>query len=367
MIRKFLGQYFIVSSFTMIGLLFPVEFYSETKSLFLLGVITGIYNALNALGSYIWGYLIDRTRLRKEYAIILSVAGIVIGIIYHSNKLIAYELSGFVSALDGPIYSAILLETTPQEKLVLGNTRLSQISLAGNVTGSLLSAFYHNDYLILIFFSISLIFNVTHVPRYDGGINYDVVDRNKILKALYVPIISYFWFNMAAEIFYTLYVPLNYLMLNPSYIIFLSYSLLYLIEEVIYSKGTSLVKGKEEYFMLLVTFARSLIVLYIVYIILIGFKIYEGTMLLFLTFGPLFPIYNISFFSLMIKGLKRNKATVIGIFNATEDIANVVGGFLSGSTNNIVSGYQISFYSFALSLFLLYIYLRKPLLNRASS
>ncbi|ACP36991.1 MFS transporter [Saccharolobus islandicus] len=362
-----MGQYFIITSFTMIGLLFPVEFYSETKSLILLGVITGIYNALNALGSYIWGYLIDKTRLRKEYAVILSLFGVVIGLIYHYNKLIAYELSGFVSALDGPIYSAILLETTPQEKLVLGNTRLSQISLAGNVTGSLLSAFYHNDYLILIFFSVSLIFNVIHIPKYDGGINYDVADRNKLLRILLIPIISYFWFNMAAEIFYTLFVPLNYLMLNPSYVIFLSYTFLYLIEEVIYSKGISMVKGREEYFMLLVTFARSLIVLSLVYIILMGLKIYEGTMLLFLVFGPLFPVYNISFFSLLIKGLKRNKATIIGIFNVSEDIANVVGGFLSGSTNNIVSGYQISFYSFALSLFLLYIYLRKPLRVSASS
>lgn len=367
MIRKFVGQFFIVTSFTMIGLLFPVEFYSETKSLFLLGIITGIYNSFNALGSYIWGYLIDRTRLRKEYALLLSVSGLIIGIVYHSNKLIAYELSGFFSALDGPIYSAILLETVPQERLILGNTRLSQISLAGNITGSLLSAFYHNDYLIIIFFTISLILNIIHIPKYDGGISYDAADRNKVLRILYIPVISYFWFNMAAEIFYTLYVPLNYLMANPSYIIFISYSLLYLIEEVIYSKGMNIVKGKEEYFMFIVILGRSLIALSLVYIITIGFNIHAMTMLFFLTFGPLFPIYNISFFSILIRGLRKNKGTVIGIFNASEDIANIVGGFLAGYTNNIASGYQISFYSFALSMFFLYLYLRKPLLIKVSS
>ncbi|AOL17806.1 MFS transporter [Sulfolobus sp. A20] len=350
----------------MIGLLFPVEFYSETKSLFLLGVISGIYNLLNALGSYIWGYLIDRTRLRKEYAILLSLLGICVGVIYHQNKLIAYELSGFVSALDGPIYSAIILETIPQERLLIENTRFSQISLAGNITGSLLSAFYPNDYMIIGFFTISLLVNVIHIPKYDGGINFDAADRNKMLKLLYIPVISFFWFNLAAEIFYTLYVPLNYLMGNPSFIVFISYSLLYFIEELTYSKGLELVKGKEEYFMFLVIFLRSLIILTLIFIIITGFKIHYFVMLFFLTFGPLFPIYNISFFSVLIKGLRRNKATIIGIFNASEDVANIAGGFLAGSTNNIAVNYQIAFYSFALSMFLLYIYLAKPLRTKAS-
>ena len=358
-IKSFMGQFFIVTSFTMIGLLFPVEFYNETKSLFLLGVITGAYNFLNALGSYIWGYLIDRTRLRKEYLLVLSVFGIMIGIIYHVNKLVGYMLSGFFSALDGPIYSAILLETVPQEKLVLGNVRLSQLTLAGNIIGSLLSAFYSIDYLVILFFSLSLIFNLLYIPKYDGGINYDSGSKNKMFKILYIPIISYFWFNLAAEIFYTLYIPLNYLMLNPSYIIFVSYSLLYLIEEIVYNKSIDLVKNREEYFMYLVIFIRSLIIIILIGIIIMGFKIHIATMLFFLTFGPLFPLYNTAFFSVLIKGLKKNKATVIGIFNASGDIANTVGGFLSGSTNNIVSAYQISFYSFSLSMVLLYVYLSK--------
>lgn len=90
-----------------------------------------------------------------------------------------------------------------------------------------------------------------------------------------------------------------------------------------------------------------------------GIKIHIATMLFFLTFGPLFPLYNTAFFSVLIKGLKKNKATVIGIFNASGDVANTVGGFLAGSTNNIVSAYQISFYSFSLSMVLLYVYLSK--------
>jgi len=118
----------------------PCGLYSSTKSVFLLGLATTVYNATNGLGSYLWGDIIDRTHRRTEFVIAIPTMLSLSVLLLEGNLqegLIGYGLVGFSSSLSSPLYSVILLENYDFEEVPRINSRLSQLNLAGNVTGSL--------------------------------------------------------------------------------------------------------------------------------------------------------------------------------------------------------------------------------------
>jgi hypothetical protein len=64
----------------------------------------------------------------------------------------------------------------------------------------------------------------------------------------------------------------------------------------------------------------------------------------------------------MFRNLKKNRGTIIGIFNAIEDVASILGSLTAGIIgNNLGNAYLVIFYSFMLSAFLFANYLRKIL------
>ncbi|MEM2662694.1 MAG: MFS transporter, partial [Metallosphaera sp.] len=72
--RRFLSQPLLITATTYMGIWYPVTLYSQTKSIFLLGLATTLYNMSNAIGSYFWGDLLDKTERRFEYGILLPVS-----------------------------------------------------------------------------------------------------------------------------------------------------------------------------------------------------------------------------------------------------------------------------------------------------
>lgn len=124
--KFFLGQTFIVAGLTMLSLLYPIALYQHTHSMALLGLSITLYNIANGLGSYFWGTLIDKSRERYSYFILLPLGGIIISFISLKTSfgIIGYTALGFFSALDGPLYSVLLLGQLEVEKTVLDNVRL---------------------------------------------------------------------------------------------------------------------------------------------------------------------------------------------------------------------------------------------------
>jgi len=350
-VKKFIGQFFITAALTEISLVYPVHFYALYHSMLLLGLITALYNGLNGIGSYLWGFVLDNMKLRKELSIGLSIMGIASGITYSVNGLIGYSIIGFISSLDAPLYSLILLETLTEEELVKGNSILSEISLAGNIAGSILASVFPNPLMVTGMFLLSLISNLTFVPKYEGKTNANRKEMFNDIKNLYYPVISYFAFNLSAELFFTVYVPLNYSMGNPEYVVFLSYTILYIVDEFMYSKVVNFVKGKEVRYIYFSIFGRAIISLSLALLVETQLKIGLGIMGFFMAYGPIFPLYSTAFFSVVVKGLKRNRATILGLLNAAEDVASIIGGLVLGLAETLSGAYMMSFYALAVAMF----------------
>ncbi|ARM75648.1 MFS transporter [Acidianus manzaensis] len=362
--KVFVGQMFITIVLTELSLIFPVQIYSITHSILLLGIVTTIYNALNALGSYIWGDILDGNERRFEFILLLPLSIIAISpFIFYKNEIISilsYGLLGFFSALDSPLYSLVVLENFSLDDMPKANSRLSQMSLIGNVIGSIIASFNPNVNLLLLVLLSSVISSIVFNRKLRGQINKNKSERIKDIKKLNNALLSFFSFNFGAEIFFTLYIPLNYLMKDPEYFIFLSYALLYTLDEFVYYISTKLVKNKESYYIYFTLFLRNIISLLISIIILIKVNIGFGTIPVFLSFGSIYPLYSTSFFTLIFRGLKRNRGAIVGVFNSTEDIASILGSLIAGivGDNNLWGAYITSFYVFSLSAFLMARHLR---------
>ncbi|AWR94631.1 MFS transporter [Acidianus brierleyi] len=364
--RLFIGQALVISGITELSLLYPVEVYDETKSILILGIVSMIFNAANAFGSYIWGNILDTIKRRKEFLFLLPISLIPCSILLFSGSIIlgfiGYGLLGFVYAIDAPLYSILLLENFTFEELPKANIRLSQFTLAGNISGSLLAIFKPNFEIITFVFLIAFVSNVLFIRNVTGSITRDKTEERKEVKNKLYAILSFFSFNFAAEIFFTIYIPFNYIMGNPEYFIFASYALLYIVDEIFYYFSSKIIINREIYYIYLIIFIRAVISIGISILILSKLKIGMLSIPLFLSFGSIYPIYSASFFSVMFRNLKKNRGTIIGIFNAVEDIASILGSLTAGIIgNNLDNAYMAIFYSFILSAFLFANYLRKIL------
>ncbi|AWR97005.1 MFS transporter [Acidianus sulfidivorans JP7] len=362
--KVFIGQTFITIVLTELSLVFPVQIYSETHSILLLGIITTIYNALNALGSYIWGDILDGNERRFEFVLLLPLSIIAISpFIFYKNEIVSilsYGLLGFFTALDSPLYSLIILENFSIDEMPKANSRLSQMTLIGNVVGSVIASFHPSENILLLVLFSSVVSSILFNRKLKGVSNKNKSERLSDLKRLNNALLSFFSFNFAAEIFFTLYIPLNYLMKNPEYFIFLSYAILYTLDEISYSMSIKLVKNSEQYYIYFTLFLRDIISLIVSLIILSNIRIGVATIPIFLAFGSIYPLYSTSFFTLIFRGLKRNRATILGIFNSTEDIASIFGSLIGGivGDNNLWGAYLTAFYVFTLSAFLMARHLR---------
>ena len=361
--KFFLGQTFIVAGLTMLSLLYPIALYQHTHSMTLLGLSIALYNIANGLGSYFWGVLIDKSRERYFYFILLPIGGIIISFITLKTSfgIIGYTALGFFSALDGPLYSVLLLEQLEVEKTVLGNVRLSQLSLAGNILGSVIGAVIADFRILLAFFLIALILNAVLIPRYKGEIREDKREKVRTIKDLTEALLSFSIFNLSAEIFYVIYIPTLGLFRLPSYVYFLSYTGLYVLDEYVYDKAVKIVKENEIYYSFLVMSLRGLIMIILGVLTFFKINIEYGIMLLFVSFGSLYPLYSTSFFSLMFKNIKKNRGAILGIFNAGESFASAGGSTLTAliSEQNIPQAYFMGFFGFSLAFFLWLDFLNK--------
>lgn len=363
--KFFIGQTFIVSGLTLLSLLYPISLYQQTHSMELLGISITANNLANGLGSYFWGSILDKRRERYIFFLILPLSGLAISFMIFKTSLglIAYTILGFFSALDGPLYSVLLLEQIEAEKTVTGNVRLSQLSLAGNILGSLLGAVLSDFRITLILFGLALVLNSILIPRYRGEIREDKKEKTKTLKELSEAIISFSLFNLSAEIFYVLYIPTISLLKVPNYVYFVSYTTLYLVNEYMYNKSVKIVKNNEIYYSLLIPTLRSIIMLIMSIILLLRLDIREAVVIPFISFGSLYPLYSTSFFSIMFKNLSKNRGAILGVFNAGESLASACGSALSAliTPDNITQAYIMGFFGFSLSFFVWLDYLNKKM------
>ncbi|WP_048057363.1 MFS transporter [Metallosphaera cuprina] len=363
--RRFISQPLLVAGITYIGIWYPVTLYSTTNSIFLLGLATTLYNLANAAGSYLWGIILDRSERRLEFGVMLPIAltlsSFLLGRGFYEG-LIAYGLIGFISAMNSPLYSLILLENYSFERVPKMNSILSQFTLVGNIVGSI-SAVFESSWLfpfILCFLSVPVSFVSLLGTR--GKINVDKITRLKSLRGLLGALSSFAAFNFGAELFFTTFVPLNYISGNPRYLIYVSYTILYVLDEGVYYLASKLTSGKESFFMYLSIMGRALVVLSVSIILRTGTRLGQSTVSMFVLFGSFYPLYGNSFFSFMFKNIRKNRGAIIGVFNAVEDMANIAGSStVSFLGNNINLDYLVAFYSFAFSALSLYSFISKKL------
>ncbi len=313
------------------------------------------------LGSYVWGRIIDRVRERYIFFIILPVSGIGITLLIFDTSLglVGYALLGFFTALDSPIYSILLLERFSMDKAVVANSMLSQLSLAGNIIGSIMGTFKLKFFTIIIFFTIAAVLNAILIPRYKGDIREDKVERIRDTRRLLKPLISYSIFNLSAEVFYVVYIPLLNLLTLPSWTYFVSYTILYMIDEYIYYISPNLVRDNELYYIFISIALRGFLVALVGYLLFMKINFSFLTVLLFISFGSLYPLYNTALFSLIFKDLKKNRGSILGLFSAGNNLASAMGSYLSGLVNpmSISQAYFFSFFGFSLSFFIMYDYI----------
>ncbi|MCY0860357.1 MAG: MFS transporter [Sulfolobaceae archaeon] len=355
----YLGQLFITTVITQVGISYPVSLYDKTRSVLLLGLVSALSGILSSASSYLWGLILDKVSRRKEFFILLSVLTVLISLLYmFGQSFSAYLLASIASSLDGSAYSLLLLERFSLEELNKQNSRLSQFSLAGNVLGNIFAIFKEEGKLLMLIFSILSIISISiYIPSYSSPVvkGKSPTGTNTNFKLITIPIISFVLFNFASQIFYTLYIPLNYLQNNPSYTVFLSYALLYVVEEFVYVKVPELVKDKEERYAIISSFSRATIMLVLGAIFML--KLHIGILLVpvFITFGTLWTFYNISFFTLLFSYVKKNKGSIIGVFNLSSNLASTIGSLFAGSvaSDSFPLAYLSGFYSFILSILLL--------------
>lgn len=354
--RFFLGQTFIVAGLTMLSLLYPINLYDQTHSIALLGLSVTLNNIANGLGSYFWGQIIDKNKERYTYFIVLPVSGIIISLLTLKTSLgiVGYSILGFFSALDGPLYSVLLLEQLEMEKTVEGNIRLSQLSLAGNIIGSILGAIIGDFRVLLALFFVALILNLIFVPKYKGEIREDKKEKVRAIKDLFEAILSFSIFNLSAEIFYVIYIPTLQLFKIPNFIYFFSYTGLYIFDEFVYNKAIKIVKDNELYYSIMVISLRGLLMILLGVLTFFKINIEEGIIIPFISFGSLYPLYSTSFFSLIFKNIKKNRGVILGLFNAGESFASAGGSALTAliSDQNISQAYFMGFFGFSLAFFL---------------
>jgi MFS family permease len=359
-VKVFIGQAFIVAGLTMLSLLYPISLYNETHSTALLGLSITLNNLAVAAGSYVWGLLLDKSKERYFYTILLPLSGLLISFIIFRTPfgLLGYSLVGFFSALDSPLYSIILLEQLTPEMIVVGNSRLSQLSLAGNIAGSILGAVLPHFEIPLVLFALGTAINAMVIPRYKGEIREDKNERIREFKILLKPLISFSMFNLSAEIFYVMFIPLLTIYKVPSWTYFLSYTALYIVDEYVYYRSPQMVKDNELYYAFSVISLRSSIVLVLGFLVFFSINLSYGIMPVFLVFGSSYPLYSTAFFSLMFKNLSKNRGAIIGLFNAGENLASAAGSILSAIVNphSISQAYFISFFGFVISFFMFYDY-----------
>lgn len=354
----YIGQLFASTVLTEVTILYPVQLYASTRSVIALGVVTALSGILSAIGSYFWGMMLDKLQKRKEFFMVLGISMIVIVILYWMKLFLAAYLSAsFISSLDGTLYSLLLLERFSLEELNKQNSRLSQFSLGGNILGNMLAAFYNSVFVMLIFAILAFSLMIFFIPNYIPPVKqHNDEHLEKVnTKILLLPLLSFLLFNFAAQVFYTLFIPLNYLMNNPTYVIFISYAILYVVEEVVYIKVPNIVKDKEKSYSIIIPFLRALIMLWLGWIVMLNLKIGIAIISVFIIFGTLWTFYNISFFTLLFKVARKNKGSILGIFNLSSNLASTIGSVFAGSVANesFSLAYLSGFYSFMLSLLLI--------------
>jgi len=111
------------------------------------GVVLSAHNLALIPAALAWGVAVDSLGRRRPI-IILSYAGMtgLLGLMYTTGSLGAlmfeYAIFGFLAAGPGPVVSLLLMETTPKASWARMFGRLSSISMAGVMLGSLPGIFW---------------------------------------------------------------------------------------------------------------------------------------------------------------------------------------------------------------------------------
>ena len=348
--RYYLGLFTVNAALTLISLYYPLKYYTETHSSAGLSVAVTYYNVLNALGSYVWGYVIDRSSVRKPLFIAYPIVQILPAIyLFQTDNPILFGVLGFTSALSSPLYSSLVLERFPLEDLPKQNSYLSIASLGGNILGSLASLTAADKELITVaLMAIAVPLNALFIPNYRSenrgatGLNFEDV------KEVYKPLVIIFLFNTAAETFYILYIPQLEASGGTKDLYFISYMTLYVVELILFFKVPSIVKDLEGSWALLAVTTRSLIIS--LFVAGIPFTPYVLSAL-FVAFGSMWSIFSVPFYSLVLKTVKRNRGQVTGLLSAGADFGSSLGSFAT-FVEEVLSpsmAYEISFLGFAVS------------------
>ena len=349
-VRYYLGLFTVNAALTVISLYYPLRYYSETHSSTGLSMVITYYNVLNALGAYFWGYLIDRTNVRKPLFIAHPIAQILPSVcLFETGNPILYGVMGFTAALGSPLYSSFVLERFPLEDLPKQNSYLSIASLGGNILGSLISLTPINKELVVVtLLAIAIPMNVSLIPNYRSENGEHSGLSLSDVKEVYKPLIIIFIFNTAAETFYILYLPQLEASGAPSSLYFMSYMTLYAVQLVLFFKVPSFVKDLEGFWALLaVTIRSSIISLFVTGIPLHPYALSA----LFVAFGSMWSIFSVPFYSLVLKTVRRNRGQITGLLSAGADFGTSIGSFATyvEEALNPSLAYEISFLGFAVS------------------
>ena len=348
--RYYLGLFIVNAALTIISLYYPLQYYTETHSSAGLSVVVTYYNVLNALGSYVWGYVIDRSSVRKPLFIAYPIAQVLPTMyLFNTGNPVFFGIIGFTSALSSPLYSSLVLERFPLEDLPKQNSYLSIASLGGNIVGSLVSlAPVNKELMTATLLAVAVPLNVILIPNYrnenKGSVGLGLSD----VKEVYKPLLIIFIFNTAAETFYILYIPQLEASGGPKGLYFLSYMMLYVIELVLFFKVPSIVKDLEGFWALFAVTTRSVIVSMFV----TGASVNPYLLsTLFVAFGSMWSIFSVPFYSLVLKNVKRNRGQVTGLLSAGADFGSSLGSFAT-FVEEVFSpsmAYEMSFLGFAVS------------------
>jgi len=357
------------------------------------GNIISAYSLAIIPSSILWGFAVDRTGRRKPFVTysylgitILLVAGFFIEDI--GSVSLAYVLYAIVSTAAAPAVGILIIESSPKRRLSMAYAKYSALTLIGTAVGAipgtlwtgylplrgyflLCAAFSSISVIVAAKFlaepaiplerkmvtltqeslvaklrTVSMIF-IT-IPSLEDVKSFSRLMRSTFTRQLPLLFLSFFFWFMAANLFFTSYTPfLKSRELEDSGV-FTIYSMLYVLEaSVFWISGRACSRLGERRVVISSLLVRAVAFsagVATVALMLRSSTLLVASMLVTAMTGTAYALYNTSSSILLFRSLPAGKqGELLGLYSALTGIAFFAGAIASGYLS-FHFGYGIAFF-----------------------
>ena len=356
------------------------------------GNIISAYNLAIIPSAILWGFAVDRTSRRKPFVTysylgitILLMAGFFITDI--GTILLAYFCYAIVFTAASPAVSILIIESSSKKRLSTTYAKYSALTLIGTAAGAIPGILWTNFLPLKGYFLLCAIFSILSVilatkflaepafplerkmitltqeslvtklrtvsmifitiPSLEDIKSFGKMMRNAFTRQLPLLYLSFFFWFMAANLFFTPYTPFLKDQEVPDSGVFTIWSVLYILEAAVFSiTGRACSRYGERRVAissLLVRLMGFSAGVAAVVLMLRGSALMIASVLVTAVTGTAYALYNTSSSILLFRGLPAGKqGELLGLYSALTGIAAFAGAIASGYLS-LQFGYAVTF------------------------